>query len=65
MKDDYIDERTCIPCKRHSDCYLPDLKASDQEHPPLGKYGMMRRIQEMGNIRNAAEEIVLRDVVYT
>ena len=31
------------------------LKADDQ----------WRWIQEMGNIRNAAEEIVLRDVVYT
>lgn len=106
------------------DHYLPDPKTSDQEHKPLGKYGMMRRtylkeqfpakynwmvwqdtlwphlkqvdseaddlfrtivdqmakvrgmneqlkaddqwrrIQEMGNIRNATGEIVLRDVVY-
>lgn len=101
----------------------PNLVCSEQEHPPLGKYGRMRRtnlkenfpakynwmvwqdalwphlhqidakadelfrtivdqmakargvneqlkaddqwrwIQEMGNIRNVAEEIVLRDVV--
>jgi len=43
MKDFYIDERTCIPYKRHGDYYLPDLKVSNQEFPPLGKYGLMRK----------------------
>ena len=43
MKDYYIDERTGIPYKRHGDYYLPDLKVSDQELPPLGKYGLMRK----------------------
>ncbi len=43
MKDYYISERTGIPYKHHGDYYLPDMKASDQDRPPLGKYGMMRR----------------------
>lgn len=43
MKDCYIRERTGIPYKHHGDYCLPDMKASDQDHPPLGKYGMLRK----------------------
>ena len=43
MNDYYISKRTGIHYKHHGDYYLPDMKASDQDRPPLGKYGMMRR----------------------
>ena len=125
MNENYMNERTGISYQSHADDSFQDLKASEQERLPLGKYGRMRRtylkeqfptkynwmvwqntlwphlhqidaeandlfktivdqmvkahgvneqlkaddqwrwIQEMGNIRNAAEEIVLWDVVYT
>lgn len=125
MKDKSTNPKTGISYLRHADDSFLDLKASELEHLPLGKFGRMRRtylkenfpakcswmiwqgtlwphlnqidtdandlfrtivdqmakaqgvneqlkaddqwrwIQEMGNIRNAAEEIVLRDVVYT
>ena len=124
MKDKSTNPKTGISYLRHTDDSFPDLKASEQERLPLGKYGRMRRtylkeqfptkynwmvwqntlwphlhqidaeandlfktivdqmvkahgvndqlkaddqwrwIQEMGNIRNAAEEIVLWDVVF-
>ena len=124
MKDKSTNPKTGISYLRHADDSFPDLKASEQERLPLGKYGRMRRtylkeqfptkynwmvwqntlwphlhqidaeandlfktivdqmvkahgvneqlkaddqwrwIQEMGNIRNAAEEIVLWDVVF-
>lgn len=118
------DERNGLHQSLYGDVYLPDLVASENDYPPLGKYGMLRKpylkenskvqyslmlmndtlwphllevdqqahemmktivqrmkqergiteqlkaddwwrwVQEMRNIRNTAEEIVLREVVY-
>ena len=118
------DERNGLHQSLYGDVYLPDLVASENDYPQLGKYGMLRKpylkenskvqyslmlmndtlwphllevdqqahemmktivqrmkqergiteqlkaddwwrwVQEMRNIRNTAEEIVLREVVY-
>ena len=125
MKDHIYNEQNGLHYTLHGDVYLPDLTATQNDYPPLGKYGMLRKtylkenfkvqynlmlrndtlwphlleidrqandmmdtmvermkqergiteqlkahdwwrwVQEMGNIRNAAEEFVLREVVYT
>ena len=124
MKTHINDEQNGLHYTLNGDVYLPDLAATENDYPPLGKYGMLRKtylkenrkaqynwmawqdtlwphllevdkqanemmeqivtqmkqsrgvseelkaidqwrwIQEMGNIKNAAEEFVLREVVY-
>jgi len=125
MKKHIYNEQNGLHYTRHGDVYLPNLTYSQNDYPPLGKYGMLRKtylkennqllysrmlmndtlwphlldidkqahdmmdtivermkqergiteqlkaddwwrwVQEVGNIRNAAEEFVLREVVYT
>ncbi len=124
MKDHIYYEQNGLHYTLHGDVYLPDLVYSENNYPPLGKYGMLRKtylkenhkllssqmlrndtlwphlleidrqahdmmdtivdrmkkergiteqlkaddwwrwVQEVGNIRNAAEEVVLREIVY-
>jgi hypothetical protein len=124
MKDHIYNEQNGLHYTLHGDVYLPDLVYSENNYPPLGKYGMLRKtylkenfkaqyslmlmndtlwphlldidkqahdmmdtiveqmkqergiteqlkaddwwrwVQEVGNIRNAAEEFVLRKVVF-
>lgn len=124
MKDHIYNEQNGLHYTLHGDVYLPDLVYSENNYPPLGKYGMLRKtylkenfkvqyslmlrndtlwphlleidrqahdmmdtiveqmkkergiterlkaddwwlwVREMGNIRNAAEEIVMREIVY-
>lgn len=124
MEKHIYNEQNGLHYTLYGDVYLPDLAVSENDYPPLGKFGRMRRtylkeqfpahynwmvwqgtlwphlnqidaeandlfrtiidqmakacgvneqlkaddqwrwIQEMGNIRNAAEEIVLRDIVH-
>lgn len=44
--------------------YYPDLKLPEDETPHYGKYGRMRKALMMNNFRNAAEEIVLSELLY-
>ena len=57
------------------DYYIPDLKLPEEDRP-IGKYGRMHReylrknnqwewIQRMGSIHNRAEEIVLKELIYS
>jgi len=124
MKDHIYNEQNGLHYTRRGDVCLPDLAYSNNNYPPLGKYGMLRKtylkennqllysrmlmndtlwphlleidrqahdmmdtivdrmkrergiteqlkaddwwrwVKEVGNIRNAAEEFVLRELVY-
>ena len=124
MQKHIYNEQNGLHYPLHGDVYLPDLVYSENNYPPLGKYGMLRKtylkenhkllysrmlrndtlwphlleidrqahdmmdtivdrmkqergiteqlkaddwwrwVQEVGNIRNAAEEFVLREIVY-
>ena len=124
MQKHIYNEQNGLHYTLHGDVYLPDLVYSENNYPPLGKYGMLRKtylkenhkllyslmlrndtlwphlleidrqahdmmdtivdrmkqergiteqlkaddwwrwVQEVGNIRNAAEEFVLREIVY-
>ena len=125
MQKHIYNEQNGLHYTRHGDVYLPNLTYFQNDYPPLGKYGMLRKtylkennqllysrmlmndtlwphlleidrqahdmmdtivdrmkqergiteqfkaddwwrwVQEVGNIRNAAEEFVLRELVYT
>lgn len=43
MKRHIYDEKNRLHYTLHSDVYLPDLEASGNDSPPLGKYGLMRK----------------------
>lgn len=43
MKEYISNEQNGLHYTPHGDVYLPDLAVSENEHKPLGKYGMLRR----------------------
>lgn len=43
MKQHIFNEQNGLNYTLHGDVYLPDLAPAENDHPPLGKYGMMRR----------------------
>ena len=42
MQKHIFDEKNGLHYTRHGDVYLPDLTYSQNDYPPLGKYGMLR-----------------------
>ena len=43
MKKHIYNEQNGLHYTRHGDVYLPDLTYSQNDYPPLGKYGMLRK----------------------
>ena len=43
MKDHIYNEQNGLHYTLHGDVYLPDLVYSENNYPPLGKYGMLRK----------------------
>ena len=43
MQGHIYNEQNGLHYTRHGDVYLPDLTYSQNDYPPLGKYGMLRK----------------------
>ena len=44
MKDYIYNEQNGLHYTLHGDVYLPDLTATENDYPSLGKYGMLREV---------------------
>ncbi len=64
MKDYIYDEQNRLYYTRHGDIYLPELAYSKNDYPPLGKYGMLRKIYLKENFKVQYNLMLMNDTLW-